>query len=349
MTRNLSEDSANKRISSAQWDIRQLYRRPLPAAGGLAIFEIKVFEDAEVVTAGDGKFKFDIPSDLNDSVLVDFEAWVTGESSSGDVVVSLYNNTTAADMLSTPARIDVGELNDRTSGTPFVIDTANDDVSYGDELWINVDNAGADALGLGVAVKFAPSIDAAIALTGAKGDPGGMSTFQGAWSNGSTYQAGDIVTNNNTVYIATDNHTASPSDEPGVGVNSDDHWVQLVDIPFTAAGSFNVVSSSGPVPDGIKAAAFIPFDATITKAVILADQATDAVVDIWKSDFAGYPPSSGNSITAATPPTLLGAVKNQDATLTGWTTAVTAEDILVFYVSGVTTARRLTLSLKLEK
>lgn len=350
MTRYISEDYPEKRAAANEWGTRQLFRRPAPVDEGLAIFEIKVFEDDEVVSAGDGKFKFDIPSDLDLSTLVDFEAWVTAPSSSGTIQVQLFNNTLAVDMLSTVASIDVGELNDKDSGTPFVIDLANDDVSYGDELWINVDNAGTDAMGLGVAVKFAPSANAAIALRGARGPAGGATDFQGAWTDTTVYEAGDIVTNNNNVYVSVVDHTSNQAnDEPGVGTNWEDFWLPLLTMPMSAGWSMNVLSSSGAVSDGVKCAAVMPFDATITEAVILADQATDAEVDIWVSDFGGYPATVANTITGGTPPTLTGSIKNIDTTLAGWTTALTDGDILLFNVSGVSTARRLTLALRMEK
>lgn len=350
MTRPISEDSEAKRASAADYGTRQLFRRPAPVSEGIGIFEIKVFEDDEVVQAGDGKFKFDIPSDLDESSLIDFEAWITGASSSGDVIVSLYNNTQAVDMLSTSATIDVGELNDDDSVTPFVIDVANSEVAYKDELWINVDNAGTDALGLGVAVKFTPSENASIALNGAQGPAGGIQSFQGPWQDATTYNAGDIVTNNNITYVAIQDHTSNAAnDEPGVGTNEADFWVPIAQVPLGANVNFNVYSSAGAIPDGEKGAVVIPFDSTIVRMDILAEQATDAEVDIWASNYGGYYPTSGDSIVAAAPPTLTGSIKNTDSTLTGWTTALSAGDILVFWVSGVTNARRLTVALQLDQ
>lgn len=349
MTRYISEDRPEKRAAAGEFGTRQLFRRPAPVVEGIAIFEIKVFEDDEVVTSGDGKFKFDIPSELQDSVLMDFEAWITEPSGGGDVVVQLFNNTQNCDMLATPATIDVGTLNDKDSGTPFVI-SGCDTVDYGDELWVNVDNAGSGAMGLGVAVKFTPSDNAAFRIVGEQGPPGGITNVQGQWQDATGYQEGDVVTNNGVAYVALQDHTSNQAnDEPGVGTNWEDFWLPILTIPMSAGWSFNVVSSSGAVSDGIKAAAIMPFDATISEAVILADQATNAEIDIWVSDFGGYPATVADSITGATPPSLTGSIKNIDSTLLGWTTALTEGDIMLFYVSGVDNARRLTLGLKVEK
>lgn len=348
MTQPVQENTDDRDLSGLSWRTAQLARRPgVQIVGGIAIFEIKVFEDVIVVAAGDGAFKFDIPSDLDEAVLVDVEAWITGASSSGTVVVSLYNNTQGVDMLSTPLTIDVGELNDKDAATPFVIDLTNAEVAEGDEIWINVDNAGTGALGLGVAVKFTPSDNAAIIVRGTKGDPGGVTDFQGAWQDATSYQAGDVVSNNGVVYVATQDHTSNAAnDEPGVGTNWEDFWVPMADVPLSAGATFTVVSASGAVPVGVKAAVVIPFPATITEAWVLADSAGNATIDFWKCDFGGYPPTIADSIGTLT---LSGSIKNLDSTLSGWDTGLLEDDILVLYISGVTVITRLTVFLKLAK
>ena len=63
------------------------------------------------------------------------------------------------------------------------------------------------------------------------------------------------------------------------------------------------------------------------------------VIDIWKDTLANYPPTVADTITASAKPTLASATKSEDTTLTGWTTALTAGDVLGFKVdsaSGVT-------------
>ena len=70
------------------------------------------------------------------------------------------------------------------------------------------------------------------------------------------------------------------------------------------------------------------------------------VVDVWKCtysqfDAGGTHPVSGDKITASAPPTISSATKSQDSTLTGWTTAFAAGDILAFNVNSATTKTRL--------
>jgi len=56
-----------------------------------------------------------------------------------------------------------------------------------------------------------------------------------------------------------------------------------------------------------------------------------------------------DTITASAKPTITTAVKSQDSTLTGWTTAITAGDTLRFNVDSITSITRITLSLKITK
>ena len=93
----------------------------------------------------------------------------------------------------------------------------------------------------------------------------------------------------------------------------------------------------------------VPFDCTINRATLVADQTGSIVIDIWKDTYANFPPVDADSITASAPPTLSSAVKSQDSTLTGWTTTITTGDILRFNVDSITTITRVTLSLKVTK
>jgi len=99
---------------------------------------------------------------------------------------------------------------------------------------------------------------------------------------------------------------------------------------------------------GIKQDFLIPFACTITKATLLADQSGNVVIDIWKDTFANFPPTVADTITAAAKPTLSAAAKSEDATLTGWTTAIAAGDILRFNVDSVASITRLAINLDVE-
>ncbi|MBA7592053.1 hypothetical protein ES708_34226 [subsurface metagenome] len=72
-------------------------------------------------------------------------------------------------------------------------------------------------------------------------------------------------------------------------------------------------------------------------------------MDIWKDTYANFPPTNADSITSAAPPTISGAQKSEDSTLTNWVTAIAADAILAFNVDSVTDIQRVTISLKVTK
>jgi hypothetical protein len=93
----------------------------------------------------------------------------------------------------------------------------------------------------------------------------------------------------------------------------------------------------------------IPFNCTITSWALMADQSGSVVVDIWKTAFAGFPPTVSNTITGSATPTLSSAQSATSSTLTGWTTSITANDVLRFNVNSVSTITRVTLSLSVTR
>lgn len=95
---------------------------------------------------------------------------------------------------------------------------------------------------------------------------------------------------------------------------------------------------------GSKGFKSFPVAGTIVAARILANAAGNLVFDVKKSDYATFPTQA--SIVASAPPTLTGAQKSEDVTLTGWTTAIAAGDVLGFEITGVpATITRATLEL----
>jgi hypothetical protein len=99
------------------------------------------------------------------------------------------------------------------------------------------------------------------------------------------------------------------------------------------------------ITTGVKGYLTVPVACTITGAKLLADQSGSIVVDVWKDTYANYPPVDADSITASAPPTLSTAIKSNDTTLTGWTTSITAGDVLGFNVDSVTTVTRVHVEL----
>jgi hypothetical protein len=112
---------------------------------------------------------------------------------------------------------------------------------------------------------------------------------------------------------------------------------------------FIIDGGGAAIETGVKGDIQIPFACTINAVRLLADQSGSIVVDIWKDTYANYPPTDADSITAAAPPTISAAAKSEDATLTGWTTAVSAGDILRFNVDSVTDIERCAVMLQVTR
>ncbi len=119
------------------------------------VVQLKIIDDATTLTTGDGKLIFACDDSMNGLNLVDADAYVTTESSSGLPTVQLRNVTDSVDMLTTKISIDASETTSYTAAAAPVIDTAHDDVATGDLIAIDVDVAGTGAKGLGVILTFA--------------------------------------------------------------------------------------------------------------------------------------------------------------------------------------------------
>ena len=151
-------------------------------------------------------------------------------------------------------------------------------------------------------------------------------------ANGSTSVKG-------LVELATDGETAS-----GVAVQGNDSRLNpFVSISFGFDGYG--IALTGPVYIDKE----IPFDCTIISATLFGDAAGSVVVDIWKDTYANFPPTIADTIVASAPPTLSGAAKSQDTTLTGWTTSISAGDILRVEFDSFATLTRVQLCLKVKR
>jgi hypothetical protein len=117
----------------------------------------------------------------------------------------------------------------------------------------------------------------------------------------------------------------------------------------TASITFIIDDGGSVIATGIKGDLEIPFACTIQAVTLLADQTGSIVIDIWKDTYAAYPPTVADTITASAKPTLSSALKSQDTSLTGWTTSISAGQILRFNVSSASAVTRVTLSLKVLK
>lgn len=106
-------------------------------------------------------------------------------------------------------------------------------------------------------------------------------------------------------------------------------------------GTVAIVASAVPV-----AYASIPAGCTIAKWRALADVSGSISIDVWKDGYANFPPTAADKISASAPISLSSATKNEDSTLTGWTTTVTAGDVLAFYVSSASTVKQVFITVE---
>lgn len=112
--------------------------------------------------------------------------------------------------------------------------------------------------------------------------------------------------------------------------------------------AMTIDGGGGVIAAGKKGAIEIPFNCTIDRWTITADQSGSITIDINKSTYSGYPTTT--SITASATPAISSAQKAQSSTLTGWTTSLSAGEILEFEVDATPTSITLaTISLKVTK
>lgn len=154
-----------------------------------------------------------------------------------------------------------------------------------------------------------------------------------------------------SVFVASGGgHAVGVVPDPGASAGTskylreDATWVSLLEprgCVFDGGGSAIVA--------GAKARIRIPQAATIVKVTLIGDAVGTAVVDIKKGTKSQYDAGTHASIVASAPPTVTAAKSSEDATLTGWTTAVAADDIFEFSLTSSTTFTQLTVVLSLRK
>jgi len=116
---------------------------------GIKAVQVVPFDFTTDVAVGDGAFYFRVPSSLNNWILTGVSANVVTAGSTNATNVDLARcaattsgnvcSGTVSDMLSTNLTIDSGENDSATAAAPAVIDTANDDVTTGQIIRVDVD------------------------------------------------------------------------------------------------------------------------------------------------------------------------------------------------------------------
>jgi hypothetical protein len=107
------------------------------------------------------------------------------------------------------------------------------------------------------------------------------------------------------------------------------------------------IDGGGSVPaTGIKGYVICPFGGTIIGWNIVGNVTGSAVVDVYKIAYGATLPTS--SIAASAKPTLSSAKVNNDTTVTGWTTAVAANDIFGFNLDSISAITKLNVEVIIQ-
>lgn len=128
-------------------------------------------------------------------------------------------------------------------------------------------------------------------------------------------------------------------------------YLQNQILPPLNSGSIGAIFDGGgsTLSTGFKGYVRVPFNAYIQSWEIVGNQTGSIQVDIWKSSYAAFPPTSGNTIAGSEKPFIATGVKNQDASLTTWTTGLSGGDWLAFNVNSCSGLSFASLSIQIKK
>jgi hypothetical protein len=133
-------------------------------------------------------------------------------------------------------------------------------------------------------------------------------------------------------------------------VNIGDKTVPLILDAY--APDLIVMNINGPsgqeITPGFKGFAVTPSDCEIIGYTMLADTTGSAIVDITESSYAQWP-TTKNSITGATPPTITNGTKARSSSLSGWTNTQYKGRILGFEVLSCDAITKLVVALEIRR
>ena len=126
------------------------------------------------------------------------------------------------------------------------------------------------------------------------------------------------------------------------------NWTKITNGTYFTI-NFIIDGGGEAISTGIKGDLIVDVDATILSQTMLLDQASTTILDIWVDTYAGYPPEVAETITASAKPETSAAIKDQDATLTGWTKTISAGETIRFNVDANDAATRILIALKCKR
>jgi hypothetical protein len=118
----------------------------------------------------------------------------------------------------------------------------------------------------------------------------------------------------------------------------------------TEASIIFVIDGGGAaIATGQKGHLEVPFNCTVNAWTIMSDVSGSIVVDVWKDTYANFPPTVADTIAGTEKPTLSSQQKNQDLSLTSFSTSLTKGDILAFNVDSASTVTRVVICFRVTK
>lgn len=138
------------------------------------------------------------------------------------------------------------------------------------------------------------------------------------------------------------------SGTPGLNtvLRGDGTWGPL---PGTEVLPFALEGYGSAIGTGVRGHLYVPYPCFVVGVVLMADQAGDLVLDLWKGTVGTYPPVVGGSIVAAAKPTLSSAAVVSDTTLAGWSRTLAFGDILAYQVDAAATVTRVDVALLVSR
>ena len=210
------------------------------------------------------------------------------------------------------------------SVTELYISATDADSGDADAFWATVDDSTSSIKGQLVFRKAnTPGTVLVLDIDGTVTDN------MGWWTVPVAYNSGALPSNSDSMLL-----TFVPTGDAGV---------------TTAGIVFDFDGGASNIEADLKARVQVPFACTIQEATLVADTTGSIVVDVWKDSYANYPPTVADTITSSAKPTLSSAQKYQDATLTGWTTSISAGDFLIANVDSASGINNAVLTLKVQR
>lgn len=119
-------------------------------------------------------------------------------------------------------------------------------------------------------------------------------------------------------------------------------------VVMTLGAAWAATTGAVAVPT-VDVARVIPYNCTLKEVIIVTRGGPGScIIDVWKRPIGSYPPTVADSITGGTPPAITSNNVYQNSTLTGWNTAFSLNDVLMFHISLSSTFTFVSIQLRVQ-